>query len=491
MKAFGFIVAFCAFAAVPDSVRAHPAPWRPVPQQGFSASVEPLLAKTYWSLEESAAIKREIDACLAAGPAERCVDMALRGFSLIEEADLARILDTAERVWPIDLAVVAGERRAIPGAAASDVRRLGELALTSATVLGHGNEKTRRRELAAGIAAWRAGEDFPAGTAVVDEWIGTLGADHPLIAQLQSLRVAASLDTAWGGLPSADDVKWASDAYRTAGDLAATNLAAVRLRIGDYVAAETLAVDGYLALAKKLGDKDPRTLAAAMLVAETYLQRSKSELAKPYVDRVASIRARDATTTTREKLELLLAQSQLEQGAAGLAPLEKAIGLMDPGPTAQVKRLHGQILTEAAWKAIALNDLRKANDYARRARTADPNKTMAATLQAFSALMLPDLPLADRSGENHPEYLLGVGWNTELAPDHPERIFNAMVWTFYYQGWNPRYAPFYARASAEGAAGRLTKRQGFDESAAEELGQLRTVFELQVQSNWKASTIAN
>lgn len=469
----------------------HPVSWQAIPQKAFSKTAEPLLAKSYPSSEESAVIKREIDACVAGGPAENCIDMVLRGFSLIDEVELGRLLDTTEQLWPVDLNVVAGERRAIPGATSADIKRLDDVARTSGVVFGFNNLKSRRRQLASSIAAWRGGEDSLPETGSIDDWITALGADHPLVGQLQALRIAASLDRAWGGIPFADDVKWAVEAHRRSGGLAATNLAAVRLRLGDFTAAEALAIDGHLALEKKLGEHDPRTVAAAKLVADAYIEGTKFDLATAYLARVASARAGDKATPTRERLELLLAQSQVKQGAEGLKSLQEAIALIDTkGASAGHKRLQARVLTEAAIKSLALNDFGNANSYARRAFKLDFGNNVAATIQAMSGLMLPNLSVADKSGENHPEFLLSQGWNNSLPTEHPERILNALVWTMYYWSWNARYAPYYARAGADGAAQRLGRRQP-DDSSAQEIGQLRTVFELQVQSNWKASTFPN
>ena len=210
-------IVLCLLASVSVQASGHPVAWRAIPQKAFSRTTEPLVAKSYTSVEESAVIKREIDACVAGGRAENCIDMVLRGFSLVDEAEFGRLLDLTEQLWPVDLTVVAGERRAIPGATSVDIKRLDDIARTSGVVFGFNNLKSRRRQLASSIAAWRGGEDSPPETGSIEDWITALGADHPLIGQLQALRIAASLDRASGGIPSADDVKWAVEAHRRDG----------------------------------------------------------------------------------------------------------------------------------------------------------------------------------------------------------------------------------------------------------------------------------
>lgn len=464
-------------------------------------------------------LKAEVAACLSEGPIQPCVGMVLDGRNWID--DLAKVeeaMAAAERMFPVDMLVVPGDQR-IAGpkeTVLGGLRRLDKIATISADLHGGDDQRTIRRQLGYDIALWRVGAARVPALESVERVHGPNGE--------VTGRAKALAATAHEWVTQAPT--WAADAHRVLAGEAASVVAARQLKLGNYEAAEQLAFDGYAAVSAARGQDHPATIAAAAILAKSYSERGKKDLALPLARRVLEAREVDEYASTTQRLEAVMAVAELVPASdrepllrRALALVESSLGKPQWPIAAQLARevddggltfsngvgiaeSAAMVRDEAGERAlldvksriytsmgadVMRRDPEAAKQHFKAAIAANSSNRMPGYLLAAvtigTARELTDLHI---DGMNIEALFAEMGESRNFPDDHPERILQGLLAASYYIRWNARYAPEHARKAATGAAKRIGSHETLDEQALSELSQLKGVFATQVQSNWAA-----
>lgn len=509
-------------------------PWSVPDERQFSAE-----AAKYWNASGQAPwnssnpedwarekrVREELDACLAPGVLDPCVGMVLKAWSLLtveRRNDIVpRVLDIAERAFEVDALTVAGDRR-LPADEATTVFglvRLEDIARTSATVLGEEDPRSVRRRVAVEVANWRAGK-IPVESRQWLGWVVESKSNPEAAALLRNMEISHVADTGWA-MP--ETLREAEDLQKTLGALAAPNLALVQLSSGMGAAAEASARQGYDAIVAARGADDPRTLAAALVLATVLFERDKGPQALPYVKRSYEALARDRYATSIQRIEAgaLLAQLLPDEERppierATLALIEDLIGKPIWPALARSERM--QVSSEAA-NNVAEFAIKRSEEMAQRKLqkersriltsqgyaqlTSNPSAAKAllqqaaksdratraiaglALLRLQSAREPFDLISSTEAGGLHD--LLAVQMNHLQSPEHLEQILVSLIATYFYMRIDPSKAPEQASRAANGASRRLSQYRTLDDDALKEITSLRPAFVAQVQASWASA----
>lgn len=474
----------------------------------------------HWKAQGKARV--ELLSCLGEQPAARCMPLILKGWFLLDHSErgpLGPLLDAAEQAFPVEPLTVSGDQRlpADPETALFGLIRLRAIAEATEGLLGRDHAASVRRRLAFEVARWRAGGPVSSTNILASDALDN-AQTGPFMRLLEVSQVADNSYVPPETLARAQELR------RSLGPIAASNLALVQLAQGLGPAAEASAREGYEALRSAKGAEDPRTIAAALILARVLESANKADAARVYARIAYEGRRKDRFATLLQRLDSAQQLAEVTEGQERTRLEQEALALIEQQlgkPMAPVFARFAQLPTigdVALDQRVATNHIEQSEGTAQRALKARKSRLLAN--QAFAILMTDPararelLREADRASSSAKvvfqlallrfldskdgselatstefQNLWSLANNTTLAEDHPDRILGAWLTAAYYGRFSSGEAPAYARLAAKGVTKRLGQHRGLSEEAMTEITGMRPIFVTQVQANWWAGQL--
>ena len=530
-RAWAIALVFACLAA-PASAET---PWAPISEKQFSAEADKLFDRfgnTPWQSSDREVWAREklvgdeLTNCIGAGPLEPCVGMILKGWSLLpteQRPIVEKALAIAEAQVPVDLLTIAGDRRlpATGPVAVAGLQRLSRIARVSRTLHGDDDARSVRRQAAFDVAQWRAGgmpdSEFQKS---LNPTLTVSKADPEASAMVRNVALSHVATNGWV-LP--ETLATALELRRELGPQVASNLALLQLSNGEVVAAEASAREGYDALVAARGLDDPRSIAAASVLATVLYERNKQADALPFARIAFEGLKKDRFATALQKIDAGVLYAKALPAAERGAIEAETLALID----AQVSRplwpvfaaFRSEFPQTATDVEIAARDVKATQEAGIRglrakrgellasqgfaAMSSDPARARKLLLEAAKSNKTPMVisllamlrlqsitDLSELAISTEPGSLIdiqSVQMNSFQSVDHPDQILSSLVGTAYYLRIDPSRAPAQARRGAEGAVKRMAQFPELNENALAEIVGLRPMFAAQVLANWSAA----